>query len=112
MRIVVATEDGKAASHFGHCSQFIVYETENGKVKSTEVVDNPYYKNHVAGEIPKFVESLKADILIVDGIGKKAIALLEKMDIEVLSGNQGKAENLVDDYIKGKIRTNRNPCNH
>ena len=115
MKVVVATEgglEGKAATHFAHCSHFVVFEVEGDKVKNTEIVENPYFKKHVPGAIPEFVQSLGAKVLVTDGIGPMAIELFGKMDIEVLHGVNGKVSDLIERYLKGKLKPDENPCNH
>ncbi len=39
MRIAVTYENGEIFQHFGHTEQFKVYDVENGKIMSAEVVD-------------------------------------------------------------------------
>ena len=39
MKIAVTYENGEIFGHFGHTKQFKVYETENGKIISSKVVD-------------------------------------------------------------------------
>ena len=39
MRIAVTYEDGKIYQHFGHTSQFKLYDIEDGKIASTQIVD-------------------------------------------------------------------------
>ena len=115
MNIVVATEgglDGNAATHFAHCSHFVVFGEQDGKIKNTEVVENPYFKEHIPGVIPKFVKSLGANVLITDGIGPSAINLFGEMNIEVVYGVKGKAKDLVNHYLEGKLKLNENSCNH
>ena len=38
MRIAVTYEDGQVFQHFGHTEQFKVYEVEDGKVVSSEII--------------------------------------------------------------------------
>jgi len=115
VKIVVATDgglDGDTAAHFAHCSHFVVFEEQDGSIKNTEIVENPYFQKHVPGAIPKFVGSLGADVLITNGIGPSAVALFGKMNIKVLYGASGKTKDLVDCYLKGKLEKNENSCNH
>lgn len=115
MRIVVATEgetEKSIATHFAHCSHFIVFDVENDKIRNIETIENPYFQNHTPGKLPEFIESLGTKVLLVGGIGRKAVVLLEKKNIEVFYGIEGKPEDLVDDYIKGKIETKKNFCDH
>jgi len=115
MKIIVATEGGlkgKAASHFAHCTHFVVFNTADKKIESTEAVENPYFKKHVPGAIPKFVESLGADVLITEGIGPMAVKLFGKMNIEVIYGIKGNANDLVKHYLEGELEPDENACNH
>ena len=115
MKIVIASEGGlkgKAASHFAHCSHFVVFDIEEGKVKSSRAVENPYSGKHVPGAIPEFVKSLGADVLMTSGIGPMAVGLLKKMDIEVLTGVEGHVDGLVERYLKGQLKPEENPCDH
>mgnify|MGYP001240303093 FL=1 len=38
MRIGVTYEDGNIFQHFGHTEQFKLYDVENEKIKSTQIV--------------------------------------------------------------------------
>ena len=38
MKIAVAFENGMVFQHFGHTEQFKIYEVENGKVVSSQVI--------------------------------------------------------------------------
>ncbi|MBQ9644666.1 MAG: DNA-binding protein, partial [Lachnospiraceae bacterium] len=40
MRIAVTYENGNIFQHFGHTEEFKVYEIEDGKVVSAEVIDS------------------------------------------------------------------------
>jgi len=115
MEIAVATDgglDGNAAAHFAHCSDFVVFEVENGEAKKSNAVKNPYSHGHVPGEIPKFVKSLGASLLITNGIGPSAIKFFEELEIEVIYGVTGNAAELVDLYLHGKLKPNANSCKH
>jgi predicted Fe-Mo cluster-binding NifX family protein len=115
MKIAVATEgglEGKAATHFAHCSHFVVFEVEGGKVKDTKIAENPYFEKHVPGAIPEYVKSLGANVLITDGIGPTAIRLFGKMGIEVVYGVKGKTNELITKYLEGKLKTDENSCVH
>ena len=39
MKIAVTYEDGEIFQHFGHTSQFKVYEVEDGTIISSKIVD-------------------------------------------------------------------------
>ena len=44
MRIAVASENGKVSEHFGHCKDFVIFDTENGQVNKSEAIPNPGHK--------------------------------------------------------------------
>ena len=39
MKIAVTHENGQVFQHFGHTKEFKVYEVEDGKIVSSEIVD-------------------------------------------------------------------------
>jgi predicted Fe-Mo cluster-binding NifX family protein len=115
MKIAVASDggaEGNAASHFAHCSHFVVFEVEGGKVGNAAAMENPYKEKHVPGAIPEYVKSLGASVLITGGIGPSAIQLFGKMGIEVICGARGKVSELVVDYLEGKLKADENSCAH
>ncbi len=115
MKIAVAASggaDGTSAAHFAHCSDFVVFEVENGQIKNSEAVKNPYSNGHVPGEIPRFVKSLGASLLITGGIGPSAITFFEELEVDVIYGVNGKAAELVELYLQGKLKPNENSCKH
>ena len=54
LKIAVASEKGKVAGHFGHCPEFIMFTSENGKITAEETVKNP---GHRKGFLPDFLEA-------------------------------------------------------
>ena len=39
MKIAVTYENGQIFQHFGHTEQFKIYEVEDGKIRSSQVID-------------------------------------------------------------------------
>lgn len=115
MKVIIASEnglEGKTSTHFAHCTEFIIFEIKENKITNTKIEKNPYFQNHVPGAIPEFVKSLGADVLITDGIGPTAIELLGKMKIKVIFGEKGTPKKVIEDFLKGKLKENTNPCDH
>ena len=44
MKIVVASMGNEVAGHFGHCENFIFFDTEDGKIVSENSVPNPGHR--------------------------------------------------------------------
>ena len=66
MRIAVTYENGEIFQHFGHTEQFKIYDVEDGKIISSEVVDAGG-SGH--GALAGVLSALKVDALICGGIG-------------------------------------------
>ena len=61
MKIAVTYEDGQIYQHFGHTEQFKLYEVEDGKVVSEEIIDT---NGTGHGALAGMLRELGADTLI------------------------------------------------
>ena len=101
MRIAVTYEDhGSIFQHFGHTSQFKVYDVENGKVVHTEVVDT---NGSGHGALAGFLLNGKVDVLICGGIGGGAINALSEAGIDLYPGISGSADMAAMQLIAGVL---------
>ena len=66
MKIAVTYENEQIFQHFGHCEAFKVYEVENSKVLSSQVVGTGG-SGHEA--LAVFLKNLGVETLICGGIG-------------------------------------------
>ena len=69
MRIAISADDKNGldspiSPHFGRCLCFILVDVEGQEVNSVTAVDNPYYGNHVPGQVPAFIQSQGADVML------------------------------------------------
>lgn len=71
MRIAVTYENGDIFQHFGHTEQFKVYDVQDGKIISSEVVST---NGSGHGALAGVLNALQADVLICGGIGGGAQA--------------------------------------
>ncbi len=116
MRIAFASEDklgleGEISMHFGRCPYYTFLEVEDGIVKNWQVIDNPYFGNHIPGKVPEFVHSQKADVIIVGGMGPRAIELFDGYGIEAVTGAWGKIKDVLAAYLRGELR-GAGACHH
>ena len=107
MRIAVASENGMVAEHFGHCEGFVIFETEDNRVIKSEVVANP---GHRPGFLPVFLRDMGVNLIISGGMGGGAIDLFKENNIEVLVGASGKAQEAVENYISGSLKSTESVC--
>ncbi len=107
MKIAVASENEVVTEHFGHCINFNVYETEQDKIVKQDSIPNP---GHKPGFLPNFLNDLGVKVIISGGMGGGAIDIFNQHDIEVIVGAKGLATDLVNDYLKGVLKSTGSVC--
>lgn len=110
MRIAVAYEYGEIFQHFGHTEQFKIYDVEDGKIVSSQVVDT---NGSGHGALAGVLNALNADVLICGGIGGGAQAALAAAGIKLYGGVSGSADEAVAAFVAGNLDFNPDVrCNH
>ena len=109
MKIAVAYENGAIFQHFGKTETFKVYEVEDGKVISSEVIGS----NGVGhGALAGLLAEQNVDVLICGGIGGGAQTALKEAGVELCAGAEGDADQAVEDYLKGELISSGANCDH
>lgn len=110
MKIAVTYENGQVFQHFGHTSQFKIYEVENGTVKSAVVVDT---NGSGHGALSGFLKAQGVDVLICGGIGGGAQNALSEAGIKLYGGVTGAADMAAVSFIAGSLRYDPDAkCDH
>ena len=110
MRIAVTYENGTIFQHFGHTEQFKLYDVENGKIVSSEVVDT---NGSGHGALAGLLASMKVDALICGGIGGGAQVALKEAGIQLYGGVSGNADEAAQALAAGKLNFNPDVrCDH
>lgn len=110
MKIAVTYENGNIFQHFGHTQEFKVYEVENGKILSSQIVDT---NGQGHGALAGVLNILQVDVLICGGIGGGAQAALADAGIRLYGGVSGNADAAVEALLAGTLVYNPNVmCNH
>lgn len=107
MKIAVAAEGKKVTEHFGHCVNFMLYDTENGKILKEESVENP---GHKPGFLPNFLADRGVKVVISGGMGQGAVDIFNERDVEVITGASGDARTAVERYLKGELKSTGSVC--
>ena len=107
MKIAIACENNQISAHFGHCRQYLIANCADNKIISQEYVDAP---KHEPGALPKFLHDLGVNLVIVDGIGTKAVNLFNQNDIEVITGCKGDCLKNVQMYFDGQLVSSNTLC--
>lgn len=108
MKIAVASMNENVAGHFGHCENFNIYVVEEGKIISKERIENP---GHKKGFLPKFLNDLGVNVIIAGGMGEGAINLFNEANIEIITGNLGNSDEIVNKYLQGELTSAGEVCN-
>ena len=110
MRIAVTYENGMIFQHFGHTQQFKVYDVQDGRIVSAQVVDT---NGSGHGALAGVLTALNADALICGGIGGGAQMALAAAGIALYGGVSGSADAAAQALAEGKLVFNPNvKCNH
>ncbi|MCD7858649.1 MAG: DUF134 domain-containing protein [Firmicutes bacterium] len=110
MRIAVTYENGQIFQHFGHTEQFKIYDVEDGKIVSSEVVST---NGQGHGALAEVLNALHADALICGGIGGGAQAALAAAGIRLYGGVSGDADAAAAALAAGSLAYNPDVrCNH
>lgn len=110
--VAFPTESGKVCPHFGHCREFVFLTADQGsaEVRERKVLEPP---RHEPGVLPRWVGEQGADLVISGGMGRKARDLFEKRGVRVVTGAPERTpEELVRDYLEGRLETGPNACSH
>lgn len=109
MKIAVTYDNGNVFQHFGKTEFFKVYEVEDQKVISSEVISS---NGSGHGALAGVLAGQSVNVLICGGIGGGAQTALAEAGIEVCSGAQGNVDQVVEAYMKGELVSTGVNCNH
>jgi predicted Fe-Mo cluster-binding NifX family protein len=109
MRIAISADnkqglDSVVSPHFGRCPHYILVDIEDHDVTGIQEVDSPYYGHHQPGQVPAFIHSLGADVMLAGGMGHRAITFFEQFGIEGVTGAYGTVRQSVESYLGGQLR--------
>jgi len=91
--------------HFGHSRYFAVFDVENGNLENLKIYENPF-EEHGPGQLPNFLKDLGVERIIVYGIGERALEFFQEFGIDVITGVEGKLNEIIDQFLKGELRGN------
>jgi predicted Fe-Mo cluster-binding NifX family protein len=115
MKIAVASNDGKKISaHFGRTKGFVIFEIENGEIKSREYRLNTF-TGHARGfshddpehhkyTHPAIIEALKdCKVVISHGMGRRLYDDLTSAGIDVYVTDETDVDKAIELYLKGEL---------
>lgn len=107
MKIAVAAMGTTVAGHFGHCENFIFFDTQDGKILSEQSVPNP---GHRPGFLPNFLADHGAQVVIAGGMGGGAVDIFSERGVQVIVGAQGDAHAAVQALLAGELVSTGSVC--
>ena len=109
MKIAVTYDNGNVFQHFGRTEQFKIYDVENGKIVSSEVIGNDGLGH---GALAGLLANNAINVLICGGLGGGAMNALTSAGIEVVAGATGNTDAAVEAYLKGELVSSGANCDH
>lgn len=110
MRVAVTYENGEIFQHFGHTSQFKVYDVEGQNIVKEEIIDT-MGSGH--GALAGFLVNNGVNVLICGGIGGGAQVALSEAGIQLYGGVSGNADQAVKALASGTLAYDPNVhCDH
>ncbi len=107
MKIAISTDNGNVSEHFGRCPQFTIVEIKDNKIIKKEIIDNP---GHKTGFLPKFFKEKGVDYVIAGGAGFRAQQFFNEFGIKLITGVQGKVDDIINSFIEGKLKEGESFC--
>ncbi|MCB0807302.1 MAG: ATPase [Bacteroidales bacterium] len=109
-KIAIPVKEGKLSAHFGECTSFMIYETDQTSIIGFGEFQPPLKSR---GVFPSFLINKGVNAVIAGGLGIKAMRLFEANEVEVISGvNNTDPIGLVEMYLKNELHSGMNLCDH
>lgn len=109
MRVAIAKEGDEVSAHFGHCSEYAVFDIEERKISGKKILESP---GHEPGRLPAFLAGHKVTHVIAGGMGPRAVDLFCANNIEVFLGIAGKIDDVIIAFAEGKVTPGESSCSH
>ena len=98
--------------HFGHCDFYNIYSVEEGgKIVEIKTIDSDQgcgCKSNIASVLAEN----GVTIMLAGGIGQGAINVLNACNIQVIRGCSGNTEEIISQFLEGKILDSGETCSH
>jgi predicted Fe-Mo cluster-binding NifX family protein len=112
MKVVIPTSGNIVDNHFGHCEAYTVFTIdENKKIINSEMTPSPQgcgCKSNIAGEL----QQKGVSVMLAGNMGGGALNVLTNHGIDVYRGCSGDINQLMDDFLLGKIGDSGEGCHH
>jgi predicted Fe-Mo cluster-binding NifX family protein len=107
MKIAIASDGGMVTEHFGHCEEFIIFETKGRDIVKKETIKNP---GHRPGFLPNFLNDFGVEVVISGGMGSGAIEIFNEKGIKVITGAKGDVQDVIISFVNGTLASTGSVC--
>lgn len=107
IKIAVASEGENVTQHFGHCTNFNIFDIKDQQIIKQMSVPNP---GHKKGFLPAFLDDKGVNVIISGGMGSGAVTIFKERNIEVITGAVGDAKTAVMSYLEGSLKSTGRVC--
>ena len=107
IKVAVASQNEIVSEHYGHCKNFNIFETQDGKIIAEESVLSP---GHDSGNIHGFLAENNVTVVISGGMGKGALDKLQELNIQVVLGAKGSAKEAAEAFLNETLVSKNTLC--
>jgi len=111
-KIAIPTRDAVVDDHFGHCDYYTVFTvSDDNAIVSSERLDSPQgcgCKSNIAS----VMQEMGITLMLAGNMGMGAYNKLTSHGISVIRGCHGPMEQVLKDYLDGKIEDSLESCSH
>ena len=111
MKIAAPTRNGRIDGHFGQCELYTVFTVEEKRILKTEILPSPQgcgCKSGIAADL----SAMGVTLMLAGNMGEGAVQKLAFSGIQVVRGCHGDVNQVVRDWLDGKISDNGQSCAH
>jgi predicted Fe-Mo cluster-binding NifX family protein len=114
MRIAISADDSNGldsvvSPHFGRCPYYVLVDLDGRKVGQVRAVESPDYGQHQPGQVPGFINSQGANVMLAGGMGRRAIGFFQQYGIQAVTGANGTVRHALEQYLGGALQ-GAEPC--
>lgn len=102
--------DEMVGEHFGRVPTYTIFDTET---EEASVIKNNTLHMGGSGYAPDLIAGAGADVMLCDGLGRRAINMFQEKGIDVYVGARGTVKQALDMFEKGLLTpaTDNTACN-
>lgn len=109
MKIAIPTRNNVVDDHFGHCEYYTIFTIENQQVLNSQFMASPEGCG-CKSDIAPLLNRMGVSLMLAGNMGAGALHTLNSQGIEVIRGCSGDVNQVVNDFLAGKIEDSGQGC--